>query len=174
MISEVLLAAAPGNEHMAVFEPLIGSWSLVVENIADDGTVQTVDGEWHFGWGLNGRALLDVWISPSRAAGATGEWGLSVRFHDPAIGAFRSTWHGPARGWVIPFTAEPTDDGMALVGAANGTELRWVFSELTADSFEWRAEETRPGATEPFVRQRFHARRSADQPDPGVLTAARD
>ena len=160
MLPEVLLADARTSEQLAVFDPLIGSWHLEVDNIADDGTVRTVDGEWHFGWGLNGRALLDVWISPSRAAGATGEWGLSVRFYDEKIGAFRSTWHGPARGWVIPFVAQPTDDGLVLEGDAGGNQLRWIFSAVTAESFEWRAEEIRPGGHVPFVRQRFRARRA--------------
>src|SRR5919205_214482 len=102
MIADVFLAAAPRPElasRLAVFAPLIGSWSLVVENVRDDGGVDVTDGEWHFGWALDGRALADVWISPSRAARSAGardgEWGLSLRFWDDALGAFRSTWHGP-------------------------------------------------------------------------------
>jgi hypothetical protein len=164
VLGTVFLSAAPRPElasRMAVFEPLIGSWSLVVDNVGPDGTVRTTDGEWHFGWALDGRALADVWISPARAsrAGNDGEWGLSLRFYDPKIGAFRSTWHGPGRGWVIPFTGKPTADGFALEGEADGTRFRWVFSELTAETFSWRAEETPAGAVEPVVRQRFRARR---------------
>jgi hypothetical protein len=41
------------------------------------------------------------------------------------------------------------------------TRRPWIFSELTRDSFEWRAEETTPGST-PRVRQWFHARRVTD------------
>lgn len=165
-IASVFTAARPRPElaeHLAVFEPLIGSWSLVVRNFAEDGTVRTTDGEWHFGWALDGRALADVWISPARASrsgGADGEWGMSLRFYDPRLGAFRSTWLGPGRGWVIPFVGRPTEDGFALEGEANGVRLRWVFSELTAESFAWRAEETPPGAVRSFVRQRFQARRA--------------
>jgi hypothetical protein len=161
---DVLTAQGPRPElaeRMAIFEPLIGTWSLVVENIDPDGTVHTVDGEWHFGWALDGRALADVWISPARASRAEhdpGEWGLSLRFYDPAIDAWRSTWHGPARGWVIPFRGRRTPDGFCLEGERDGIALRWVFSELTADGFRWRAEETEPGG-EPFVRQRFTATR---------------
>jgi hypothetical protein len=165
-IASVFTAEQPRPElagHLAVFEPLIGSWSLVVENISDDGTVHTTDGEWHFGWALDGRALTDVWISPartSRSGEADGEWGMSLRFYDPRLGALRSTWLGPGHGWVIPFVGRPTEDGFALEGEANGVRLRWIFSELTAGSFAWRAEETPPGAAKPFVRQRFQARRA--------------
>ncbi|HEY3472309.1 MAG TPA: hypothetical protein VGL47_44735 [Amycolatopsis sp.] len=165
MIADVLLADAPRSElaeHLSVFAPLIGSWSLVVENVRDDGGVDVTDGEWHFGWALDGRALTDVWISPSRAtraaAGSDGEWGMSLRFYDPSLGKFRSTWLGPGRGWVIPFVGTPTEDGFRI--DAEGRS--WIFSELTADSFEWRAEETPPGSTAPRVRQRFHARRVTD------------
>jgi hypothetical protein len=106
--------------------------------------------------------LADVWISPSRTARAGGarygEWGLSLRFWDESVGAYRSTWHGPLRGWVIPFTARPTDDGLVLEGERDGARLRWVFSDLTETSFRWRAEEAEVGAG--FrVRQRFAATR---------------
>lgn len=149
--------------RLELFAPLIGTWSLVVENTAADGTVQVTDGEWEFFWALDGRAVIDVWASPgpaSRTAADTdGEWGMTVRFFDPKIDAYRSTWHGPARGWVIPFILTRTEDGFGLVGDRDGTALRWVFSDIASDSFRWRAEETEPGAPEPFVRQRFAASR---------------
>jgi hypothetical protein len=165
VLAEVFPAPAPRPElaeRLGVFAPLIGSWDLVVEDVAPDGSVEVSDGEWHFGWALDGRALADVWISPSRAARAAGardgEWGLSLRFWDGALGAYRSTWHGPLRGWVLPFRALPTGDGLVLEGVRDGTGLRWIFSEVTAVSFRWRAEEAEDGA--PFrVRQRFAATR---------------
>ena len=145
-----------------MFAPLIGSWSLVVHDHEPDGSVETSDAEWHFGWALDGRAVADVWLSPSRAAraaGATdGEWGLSLRFYDELLGAWRSTWIGPKRGWVIPFVGRRTPDGIELAGERDGVALRWRFSRITADSFAWQAEETAPGAA-PWVRQRFEATR---------------
>jgi len=146
----------------ALFAPLIGSWDLEVDTIGDDGSITTVDGEWTFGWALDGRAVVDVWLSPARASRlpqSDGEWGASVRFFDPAIGAWRSTWHGPARGWVIPFVGRECDEGIELSGRRDHVDLRWVFSEITPTSFLWRAEEASPG--EPVhVRQRFRARRA--------------
>ena len=148
--------------ELAPFAPLIGDWDLDVTYYSDDGTVRRVPGEWHFGWALDGRAVADVWLSPSRAArdaGAPdGEWGVSIRFYDAALGAWRSTWLGPKRGWVIPFVGRRTADGIDLVGERDGTALRWQFSHLTADSFTWQAEETPPGGR-PWVRQRFTATR---------------
>ena len=160
----MLVASGPRPElagELAVFEPLIGSWALRVFNYADDGNVDEVSAEWHFSWALDGRAVLDVWIAPSRAERGedrSGEWGLSVRFYDPSIRAWRSTWHGPKSGLVLPFTARPTEDGIILSARADDIEHRWIFSDLAADSFRWRREETTPdGRT--TIRQRFEATR---------------
>jgi hypothetical protein len=165
-MEDVLLASAPREdlaEHLALFAPLIGSWSLEVDDIEPDGTVHTRDGEWHFDWALDGRAVVDVWISPARATraaeGVDGEWGMTVRFYDPDLGAFRSTWHGPGRGWVIPFVGHSTPDGMRLDGERDGVPVRWTFSELSAERFRWQAEEGGPGGAGMRVRQRFRARR---------------
>ncbi|RSM76900.1 hypothetical protein DL991_22635 [Amycolatopsis sp. WAC 01375] len=164
-IAAVFTASGPRPElagRLGVFEPLIGSWDLVVHNYAEDGGVRTVDGEWHFGWALDGRALADVWISPARASrvdGVDGEWGMSLRFYDEKIDAFRSTWLGPGNGWVIPFLGKRTDDGFEIEADTDGVRRRWIFSELTAASFSWRAEETLPDE-DPFVRQRFEATRA--------------
>jgi hypothetical protein len=164
VFADVLVAEGPRPElavRMGLFAPLIGSWALRVFDTAPDGIVRESSAEWHFSWALDGRAVADVWINPSRedrGPAADGEWGLSVRFYDPTIDAWRSTWHGPGRGWVIPFIGRPTKDGIELTGKLDDVTHRWVFSELTADSFRWRREETGPdGRT--LIRQRFEATR---------------
>ena len=126
----------PGAE---VFAPLIASWDLVVTDVADDGTSSDRTGEWHFAWALDGRAVVDVWISPSRAVraedGDAGEWGMTVRFPDPVTGRWRSTWHGPARGWLIPFEAAVDSGAPVLTSELDGVTRRWIFSDVTPASF---------------------------------------
>jgi hypothetical protein len=167
---ESFVAAGPRPElvdRLALFAPLIGRWDLVVEEFDPDGSSRTTDAEWEFGWALDGRAVADVWVSPSRAARAAGapdgEWGVSIRFPDPDADTWRSTWLGPRRGWVIPFAAGPAEpgstDAIVLAGERDGVRLRWIFSDLTTDSFRWRAEETPPGG-QPWIRQRFTATRA--------------
>jgi hypothetical protein len=164
----VFTAAAPRPEladELSLFAPLIGSWDLVVFEYGRDGEVTRSTAEWHFSWALDGRAVADVWINPRRAdrgPDSDGEWGLSLRFYDSDIDAWRSTWHGPYRGWVIPFVARPAGDGIVLEGERDGTALRWIFSEMGAGSFRWRAEETGPDG-ETLVRQRFEATRATVQ-----------
>src|SRR5262245_56564994 len=83
--AEVFVADGPRPElaeEMALFAPLTGSWALRVFNYEDGGNVREVSAEWHFSWALDGRAVADVWISPSRADRGddrSGEWGLSLR-----------------------------------------------------------------------------------------------
>ncbi len=91
---------------LAPFAPLIGSWDLDVTYYSPDGTTREVPGEWHFSWALDGRALADVWITPSREARSAhgdGEWGMTLRFWDAEAGIPRSTWHGPKYVAALPF-----------------------------------------------------------------------
>lgn len=147
---------------LAPFAPLIGSWDLDVTYFLPDGTTREVPGEWHFSWALDGRALADVWITPSRAARSTygeGEWGMTLRFWDAEAGILRSTWHGPQHAVVLPFRGRFREGGIVLEGEFTaGKMTRWVFSDLTANSFSWHAEEEEDGAL--TVVQRFAARRS--------------
>jgi hypothetical protein len=168
-LAAVFTAPKPRPEladKLAMFAPLIGSWALTVYDYGADGSVDKSTAEWHFSWALDGRAVADVWVNPrrgDRGPDADGEWGLSLRFYDASIDAWRSTWHGPKKGWVIPFIAHPTDDGIVLEGTRDGIALRWTFSRLAAGSFAWRAEETGPDGTT-TVRQRFEAVRTGPVP----------
>ena len=148
----VLTAGGPAEGHegeLELFGRFVGVWDLAVEERTPDGGVERYPAEWRWGWALGGRAVADVWIAPGH------EHGLSLRFPDPARpGTWRSTWLGPHRGWVIPFTARAAGEEIVLAGRRDGTELRWVFHDVTPGAFRWRAEETPPGGT-PAVRQRF-------------------
>ena len=90
---------APGlGERLHLFGRFVGSWDLAVTDIAPDGTETTRPGEWHFGWALAGRAVADVWICPRRTSDgrSPGEHGLSLRFYDGRLDAWRAAGMGPA------------------------------------------------------------------------------
>src|SRR5215510_7315277 len=108
--AELMVADGPRPEYAEAFRPfapLIGSWDLVVKWYDETGEVtRETKGEWHFAWVLDGRAMADIWITPSRAARPTdgdGEWGMSMRIYDPELNAFRSTWMGPNAAFVLTF-----------------------------------------------------------------------
>lgn len=145
-LQAVLHAAgpAPGLEaELALFGQFVGHWCLDVRWYERGREGRRACGEWHFGWVLEGRAIQDVWIVPTlaeRAAGAEAyEYGTSLRFYDPKLGAWRSTWHGPVQGVVIPFIARSRGEEIVLMGMhPDGRSLRWIFSDIRRDSFRWR------------------------------------
>jgi hypothetical protein len=148
------------EEVFRPFAPLIGSWDLDVSWYEDGQVSGETKGEWHFAYALDGRAVADIWITPSRAQrtiDGDGEWGLSVRLYDPDLNAFRSTWMGPAAALVKTFIGHSTEDSITL--QARETNTRWIFTNLTPTSFNWRNEDEEEDGTI-IVRQRFVARRA--------------
>ena len=162
--AELMVSDKPRPEYadaLRPFAPLIGSWDLDVKWYDETGAVtRQTKGEWHFAWVLDGRAVADIWITPSRAARATdgdGEWGMSMRIYDPELKAFRSTWMGPNAAFVMTFIARAADDTITL--EAQTAKTRWAFTGITDTAFHWRNEdETDDGRI--ILRQTFDARRS--------------
>jgi hypothetical protein len=152
-----LHADGPAPEHareLMLFGQLVGDWELDVTWFHDDGTTTTLPGRWSFGWILGGRGVQDVW----RVAGR--EHGTTIRFYDPALGAWRSTWHGPARGVVMPFIARAVGDEIVLEGSFDpGVTTRWIFSEITPRAFRWRNVTSRDGGATWATHQEMRVRR---------------
>ena len=150
--------------HLGLFGQFVGSWEVDVVNIAPDGSEKRMKGEWHFGWVLQGRAVMDVWIAPRRSLQGPGdpyEYGATLRFYDPSIQAWRSTWIGPVRHLVRPFIARQVGDEIVLEGSfAPNLTIRWIFSEVTADSFRWRNAESEDDGKTWRVVQRMAAARA--------------
>jgi hypothetical protein len=153
-------------EHLMLFGQFVGAWDVDVTNIAPDGTKQELKGEWHFGWALEGRAIMDVWITPRRSLRSQAdpyEYGATLRFFDPTIQAWRSTWIGPVRHLVRAFIARQVGDEIILEGSSEqGNRIRWIFSQITPTSFRWRnMESSDEGATwttvQEMAAQRAHA-----------------
>ena len=169
VMAQVLLADEPRTDiaqHLEPFRRLIGSWDVTIINHQPDGGREIIDGEWHFGWALDGRALADVWIAPRRSVRArtgdnSGEWGLTIRFYDERIDAWRSTWLGPKKGVVMPFIARDVDGGIVLRGSfEEGVLTQWAFSDITADTFQWRNTNSRDDRKTWQLTQEMSATRS--------------
>ena len=171
-LASALLADGPHPEHaadLALFGQFVGSWDLEVTSYPDNAPPQHNTGEWHFAWALEGRAVVDVWISPARglraASAAGGDYGLTVRFYDADLGAWRSTWLGPVRRVVRPFIARQVEDEIVLSGSFEPeVETRWIFSHVTPASFRWRAVQSRDRWQTQRLWQEMHAvRRSGTE-----------
>jgi len=88
------------------------------------------------------------------------EVGTSLRFFDPKLGAWRSTWIGPGRCVVGTFIARAEGSDIVLsTTREDGTLWRWTFSDLDANAFTWRNERSHDDGATWTVVQRFVARR---------------
>ena len=176
-------------DRLHLFGQFVGSWDLDVASYDAEGNATHTDGEWHFGWALAGRAVADVWICPRRAPdrSSPGEHGLSIRFFDELLGAWRSTWIGPHRRLVRAFVARGVDDRIVLEGSFEpGVTTRLgrlgtspsrrstgaTRSRATASRGRWRRR-SRPAGWRRPLSSRHSARRevgAATAPSPATVT----
>lgn len=150
LFADLLVSAGPHRaipEQQRIFAPFIGSWNLVVTWFdAQGGLTRRENGEWHFAWVLEGRAIQDIWIVPPRrervARPDAGEYGTSLRFYDPGLDAWRSTWIGPFHRYLRRFTARRVGEEIVLqtLDEEVAPPMRWIFSDIRPDSFAWRNE----------------------------------
>jgi hypothetical protein len=163
--------AAPGRspeipESADVYGWLIGSWELDVRYYWVDVSARGIKGEVHFEWVLEGRAVQDVWIMPPRSE-RTGEldkmlnmYGTTLRVWDPAIQAWRVTWINPATNQRSELIGRWSGKDIVQLGTrADGTPMRWIFSEITPDSFRWTGESLEPDGKTWKLGGEFRARR---------------
>ena len=137
------------KDELALFGQFVGDWD-VLENryLQDDGTWSTERGRIHWRWILEGRAMQDVWTSVDENTGEELPWGTTGRFYDSKIDAWRSTWVSPRQGAVKAFIGRKLGEEIVLERKSDeGYLVKWIFSEITGDSFRWRSEENRDGKT---------------------------
>jgi hypothetical protein len=112
-----------------------------------DVTALGLKGEAHFAWVLEGRAVQDLWIMPRRSERSNGSdkttnmYGTTLRVWDPSIQAWRVTWVNPVTGSRDELIGQWSSHNVVQVGRhADGALIRWIFSEITPDSFRWTGE----------------------------------
>lgn len=163
--------AAPGRapeipEAADAYGWLIGSWELDVYDHQAETGPRRAEGEVHFGWTLEGRAVQDVWIVPPRSQRhgdldkTLNLYGTTLRVWDAALQAWRVTWINPVSGKSNTLIGRWSGKDVVQIGiSADGTPIRWLFTEITPDSFHWIGESLNPdGRTWKLVGE-FRARR---------------
>ncbi len=135
------------EEKLSLFGRFIGDWDITEARlINEDGAEIRQKGEIHFGWIIEGRAIQDVWMTCDQETGRAKPIVTTVRFYDPKIDAWRSTWISPVQGVVQTFVAREIGNEIVLEGKSkNGNLVKWIFSQITPGSFRWHAEETNDG-----------------------------
>lgn len=123
-----------------LFGPLVGEWDF--EYVDGHGTPMErhIPGEWIFSWVLEGTAVEDVFICPSRKERAAhpqpdAEYGATLRIYNPATNLWDVLSASP--GAVSRLTARR--EGDCIVQTEESSKIvRWVFSEITATAFHWQ------------------------------------
>ncbi|HEY7304506.1 MAG TPA: hypothetical protein VH601_10350 [Bryobacteraceae bacterium] len=163
--------AAPGRSSEIppsedVYGWLIGNWELDVRYYRVDLAGQGIKGEAHFGWVLEGLAVQDVWIMPrsSERAGKTDRsmnmYGTTLRVWDSSIQAWRVTYINPVTGQRDDLIGRWSGKDVVQIGThADGRPIRWIFSEITRDSFRWTGEALEPDGKSWKLEGEFRARR---------------
>jgi hypothetical protein len=129
-----------------VYAKLLGVWSVEARDRTDNGTFQVTEGEWLFARTLEGRAVQDVWIAPTRAnrraaAPRANRYGSSVRTFDPQARTWQVTWFNPVTGAFNVLQTRMDADRIVQEGTVgNGERIRWIFQEITDQTFHWTGE----------------------------------
>lgn len=142
-----LAADGPAPEYrgpLMLFGQFVGDWKIEECRILEaDGEWRDLIGELHWRWILRGRAVQDVWTLFDRATGKLFYEGTTVRLYVPVTGTWASTWISTGRPRARLFVGRPIGGEIVLdeLVEARAPQERWIFFDVTKDSFRWRAED---------------------------------
>lgn len=154
---DALLARGPAPELTDannLFGWLAGSWDVEVHDFESDGARRVSNGEWHFAWVLEGRAIQDVFITPKREERSLGKmptnrYGTTLRVFDPQAGNYQLVWINPVRGDISLLATRRNGDDLVQEGVdASGKHHRGVFSAIGPDGFTFTREEKADGTAD--------------------------
>lgn len=136
-------------EELDFFGSLVGEWEIEWTDRLYDATPRRVKGEWIFSWVLDGTAIQDLFIVPSRSERLINkqpdaEYGTTLRIFNPKTSAW-DIFYG-CTGEAIRLTARKTGDDIVLTENTTG-RMRYVFSDMTATAFHWRKEQQNENGT---------------------------
>jgi len=138
---EGLPARGPARDHRAklrLFGQFVGSWDIVERRSPLSRLREP--GEVHFNWILDGRAVQDVWGGLDPRTRRFVPWGTTIRYYDPNLRAWRSTWIAPRQSVVRRFIGHKVGREIVLQEENRGLRTeRWVFADIRPDSFRWYA-----------------------------------
>lgn len=135
---------------LELYGRFVGDWDTDIVAYTPDGVLHQGQGEIHFGWILEGRAIQDVWMIPrlrDRRPGApampvAGNWyGTTLRIYDPALGAWRIYWIDPATNSYYQQIGRQQGADIVQQGTTDtGALSRWSFTDIKPFSFYWKGE----------------------------------
>ena len=126
---------------------LIGGWDLdYVEKRGMPGE-KHVKGEWYFERVLEGLGIQDIFICPvreERTDPKKGEYGATIRMFNPKKMAWDMVYTCYEN--MSRFTGTKKD-GMVVLTNNHNKNNRWVFTEITPETFHWQNESVQKDGT---------------------------
>jgi len=166
-LQDNLHADAPALDRAAqlmLYGQFLGSWDGTLRYIDPEGARRETSAEVHFGWVLEGRAVQDVWIAPSRGKRKEGErllmHGSTFRVYDPQNDLWHITWIDPVKQANNRMTGRKVGDEIVQeYRADDGKRVQWKFTDITPDSFHWINRESADDGRTWTIRGEFFLRR---------------
>jgi uncharacterized protein len=130
-----------------IYAALLGNWKLKMTDYnPEKGTEKYQTGLWYFSRILEGRAIQDVLVSPEFAeryeSSLPGNrYGTTLRTMDPVTHQWKVYWFNPVSGTHNQLAARKDGDRIIQeTPETDGLKMRWIFENITADSFHWYGE----------------------------------
>ena len=131
------------QDEMHLFGQFVGDWDIDWWWVDPDGTEHRSEGRLYFRWILGGRAVQDIWSRMEGDPPQERPAGTTIRFPNPGSDTWTSVWIAPARGLLRRFLARQEGEEIVLrTTKEDGNPEHWIFSDITATSFRWRAEDS--------------------------------
>jgi hypothetical protein len=88
--------------------------------------------------------------------------GTTVRYFNPATEEWDVVWFGATTGVVARLTGRAVGDEIWIEAEDDGLHFRWVFTDITDDSFHWRGMASEdPSGTWTLMQEMFAKRRGS-------------
>jgi hypothetical protein len=157
------------SNKMMLYGQFVGSWEGHVKAHVPDGRQLDASCEIHFGWVLEGRAVQDVWIAPSRRDRQNSKnptpynlYGSTLRVYDPRNDLWHITWINPVTQAFNRMTGRKIGkDIIQEYVAEDGTRCQWCFTEITTKSFHWLSRESKDDGLTWTIKTEFFVQRKA-------------
>jgi len=129
----------PGlEEKLSTFGQFVGDWEILEDRFfGSDGSETVLEGEVHWCWILDGKAVQDVWMFRDDESKRMVPAGTTVRMYDPKIDAWHSVWITAERHEILSFLGRKIGNEIVLEGKFENDLLKWIFSEIMPNSFTW-------------------------------------
>jgi hypothetical protein len=149
-----------------IYDWLIGSWNVDAIDYLENNEIIKSQGEWHFAYVLEGRAIQDIWIAPKRSLRNPGliqprnRYGSTIRYFDTETKKWCITWFNPVSSVTSKLYGWKNGANIIHEGKdENGNIMRWTFDNITDQSFHWKGEMSNDNGKTFILQAEFYGTR---------------